>query len=650
MAERVAMPVWSRPVVLCKAFVVASFFTLDPLAAAAMEDGAEPPDIGPEFVIFEDIAAANSNFTRPGRAGIAFDGQNYLVVTCEEQPNFIQESMVGALVSPASIVLDRFPIATTGSFRGCETFPNPVAAFDGTNYLVVFKSSSGLVGVRVTPDGDVLDPVNGFPIASTTGSADIAFNGELFLVVFNRFVSNQEIFAVRVTPAGLVLDTPPIPIFVGPGEQVSPTVASDGNGFLVTWRDTPTGSGPAPTTDITGARVDSGGFVLDPGGIPVSTAPDVQSGPHVTFADGNYFVAWLDRRDGSSLDIFGTRVTPDGELLDGPSDTGGIPINTDVAQKSGVRVGFDGSNYFVVWNTTGFSPPASIFGARVSPDGVVIDGPPGSPQGVLISSPDCFVCRLATPNISSDGQTSLITWLLNEELSGQRKDIEGAILVSDISSGNQPPIADAGIDETVQCTSPDGALVTLDGSGSADPDEDALTYSWSNSFGEASGVSPTVTLPFGSNEITLVVNDGQIDSAPDTVNITVVDETPPALVASLTQVGEGDEDGDDDEGRFQINFSASDACDPEPMVTAVLDVPGIADIAVVDGQIIEFEFEDDGTEVEFEDGILEIEASGLVLEVAAIDASGNESVAEVPLTGLSDDNDDDSVASANVDD
>jgi PKD domain len=40
---------------------------------------------------------------------------------------------------------------------------------------------------------------------------------------------------------------------------------------------------------------------------------------------------------------------------------------------------------------------------------------------------------------------------------------------------NQPPIADAGADQTVNS----GDTVTLDGSGSSDPDpEDQITYSW----------------------------------------------------------------------------------------------------------------------------------------------------------------------------
>ena len=69
---------------------------------------------------------------------------------------------------------------------------------------------------------------------------------------------------------------------------------------------------------------------------------------------------------------------------------------------------------------------------------------------------------------------------------------------------NIPPISDAGPDQTeddaVECTSPTGTSVTLDGSGSFDPDNgpSPLSYSWTGPFPEGSrtvnGVNPTVTL------------------------------------------------------------------------------------------------------------------------------------------------------------
>jgi len=95
--------------------------------------------------------------------------------------------------------------------------------------------------------------------------------------------------------------------------------------------------------------------------------------------------------------------------------------------------------------------------------------------------------------------------------------------------GNQAPIANAGPDQTVN----EGTFVNLNGTGSSDPDiGDTLTFSWTQTGGPAvtfnpASPTPTFTAPqVNANTVLtfeLVVNDGTVDSAPDTVNITVVD-------------------------------------------------------------------------------------------------------------------------------
>jgi hypothetical protein len=90
---------------------------------------------------------------------------------------------------------------------------------------------------------------------------------------------------------------------------------------------------------------------------------------------------------------------------------------------------------------------------------------------------------------------------------------------------NRPPVADAGEDRVVACQSVAGTPVTLDGSGSSDLDNNILSFLWTGPFpeggGSTSGESPMVTLALGTSTISLVVNDGQLNSPADSVSITV---------------------------------------------------------------------------------------------------------------------------------
>jgi hypothetical protein len=379
--------------------------------------------ISPQFTIASGVAPADSNITMPGRSAVGFDGTNHLLVSCRNIGS--PTGVFGVLVSGSGEILGTFPI-----FQ--QTCPaSPAVGFDGTNYLVVLVRGGQIFGTRVSPDGTVLDGPNGFAISSgpSNSSPAIAFDGVHYLVVWNKFIDgSQDIFGALVSSSGEVSSE--IGIFRAPGEPVFPSAAFDGFNYFVVWRDNQ--NGPS----IIGTRVTPDGVVIDPEAIAVSTAPGVKDSPVILFDGVNYFAVWVDGRLGSGgdgrLDIFGSRISPDGSLLDGPPDTGGITINTgQVASfsKGQPTVGFDGINYFVVWAVVAFPnfPPAGVFGSRVSTDGVVIDGPPEG-TGISISSPPCSACRLVYPSLVFNGGTYLLAWVNNTELSGATKDIVGVLI------------------------------------------------------------------------------------------------------------------------------------------------------------------------------------------------------------------------------
>jgi hypothetical protein len=152
--------------------------------------------------------------------------------------------------------------------------------------------------------------------------------------------------------------------------------------------------------------------------------------------------------------------------------------------------------------------------------------------------------------------------------------------------GDCPPVADAGPDRTVQAGTDCMASVTLDGSGSFDPEGSPLTsyiWTWSldgNPF-SATGVTPTIQLPLGTHTITLVVSDGIMSSEPDTINITVVDSTSPNINVSVAPNTLWSPNHKMEP--VTANVSVSDNCDPSPDIVLISVVSNEPDDAPGEG-------------------------------------------------------------------
>lgn len=103
--------------------------------------------------------------------------------------------------------------------------------------------------------------------------------------------------------------------------------------------------------------------------------------------------------------------------------------------------------------------------------------------------------------------------------------------IFDLGGINHPPVADAGSDQTAECTN----VATLDGTLSSDPDGDALTYEWSEN-GVILGTNSTLTASFitGSHKINLKVSDPCGETSQDSVVLNLGDSIAPLVTCPAT--------------------------------------------------------------------------------------------------------------------
>jgi len=141
-----------------------------------------------------------------------------------------------------------------------------------------------------------------------------------------------------------------------------------------------------------------------------------------------------------------------------------------------------------------------------------------------------------TPTVNLAVGTHTITLTVTDD-NGATDSDDVIITVDPFTPGNQPPAADAGPDQTVTDTDNSGAeMVTLDGSGSSDPDGTIVSYEWSEGgtpLPGGTGPTPTVNLAVGTRTITLTVTDDNGATDSDDVIITVEGTAARPLIEAL---------------------------------------------------------------------------------------------------------------------
>jgi hypothetical protein len=297
---------------------------------------------------------------------VASDGGSFLVVWRDDDRG--SGDIYGARVTADGTVLDPagFAISTSQSSQY-----DPAVAFGDSGYLVAWTHqpglSCGIRGAMVYPDRTVGPEIEITGESRTQLKPAIAFNGTDFLVAWQDGRFGQyfcDIYGARVTEDGTVLDPDGIEIARDSNAQWMPAVASDGSGFVVVWEDRRT----VDQWDVYGARVTADGTVLDPDGILLCEADGDQRYPDVTFGGTDYFAVWQNQPGMTPYDIFGARLTTGGTVL----DPGGIEICLAEYDQLLPVVAYAGGEYHVVWQH-GWESVRDLNGARVSTDGVVLD-------------------------------------------------------------------------------------------------------------------------------------------------------------------------------------------------------------------------------------------------------------------------------------
>ena len=118
---------------------------------------------------------------------------------------------------------------------------------------------------------------------------------------------------------------------------------------------------------------------------------------------------------------------------------------------------------------------------------------------------------------------------------GDTQPISAASPLITVSGCNDAPTADAGSDQAIALSGSHTETVSMDGTGSSDPDpQDTLSYSWSIAGSEVgTGATPSMSLGLGSHLITLTVSDGRLSDT-DEVLVVVSDPSPPSITPHVT--------------------------------------------------------------------------------------------------------------------
>jgi len=342
-------------------------------------------------------------------------GTDHILVVWENKKFPLEEDVQGG-----RITIDEYLMPDWSGFDigiGPYAHANPDAAFDGSNYFVVWEDfRNGIAqvyGTRVSPGGVILDPDGIYIGSNDTMRARIpkvTYNGTDYVVVWNFQTpggySGGGVMA-RVSTSGTLIDDPPIIIISDNNFSSNFTVCSDGNNALIAWN-----AWNVTSYDIYGAIAQQDGTVDLP--FMICDADNYQEYPNLAFNGTNYFAVWEDSRQ-SSKDIFGTLISPNGVVL----NPDGIEISNEQLWDGRPSAASNGNSFLVSWHV-GSVTSESVNGALVGPDGQIIQ-----------NSIEIYVAatweHAQNTAVAYNGNNYIVTWqnCFNED---QNYNIKGAVV------------------------------------------------------------------------------------------------------------------------------------------------------------------------------------------------------------------------------
>ncbi len=298
---------------------------------------------------FEIAVGTDSTFC----SGAAFGGENFLL--CLSGNSVSSKAVNAQLISyPGSLVGERITLNSEGKW--------PAAAFDGTNYLLIWCELTGeLKGQYINTSGNL----TGSPFSISTDVSieremtyKIIYGSNSFLAVFVK--TDEHLYGQMIDKSGNLIGAE-FQISNNYSREVS--IAFDGSNYLVAWvvviaeRD----------KDISGQFVSSTGSLVGSNFV-IDNGPYYSDNPTSLAFDGTrYLLTFHEAPDyDSPWTLAGSFITTAGIVQD--PFTICEPINDPMIP----WVAFDGTNYFITW--TQFSN-GSLMGRFFDKDGVAVSEP-----------------------------------------------------------------------------------------------------------------------------------------------------------------------------------------------------------------------------------------------------------------------------------